>query len=92
MFLRKLLLDWVYEWGQIQAAATVYGATPFGLNWIQMNLPLGIVIITTAIKMLREMFKPWRVIPILCGTISPESGWAGSRKGNQTSVDDLNAS
>ncbi len=72
-----------YEWGQIPGAA-LYGATPFGLEsqeflaWMNHH---------GGDELLKEMFEPHNVYPILCGTISPESaGWFTEE---MNSVDDL---
>lgn len=61
-----------YEWGQVPASA-LFGATPFGLEsseftaWMYFH---------GGDKMLKDLFKPHNVYPILCGTISPEAaGW-----------------
>lgn len=61
-----------YEWGQIPASA-LFGATPFGLEsqefvaWMYHH---------GGDDLLKELFEPHNVYPILCGTISPESaGW-----------------
>ncbi|MCO4787045.1 TRAP transporter substrate-binding protein [Marinomonas atlantica] len=61
-----------YEWGQVPAAA-LFGATPFGLEsseftaWMYFH---------GGDEMLKALFKPHNVYPILCGTISPEAaGW-----------------
>lgn len=72
-----------YEIGQVPASA-LFGATPFGLESIEylawMNFHGGR-------ELLNETFEPYNVIPIPCGTISPEaSGWF---REELTSVDDL---
>ncbi|GGX40334.1 TRAP transporter substrate-binding protein [Saccharospirillum salsuginis] len=61
-----------YEWGQIPASA-LFGATPFGLEsqeflaWMNHH---------GGKELLEELYEPYNVHPILCGTISPESaGW-----------------
>ena len=61
-----------YEWGQVPASA-LFGATPFGLEsseftaWMYFH---------GGNEMLKDLFKPHNVYPILCGTISPEAaGW-----------------
>jgi TRAP-type mannitol/chloroaromatic compound transport system substrate-binding protein len=72
-----------YEWGQVPGAA-LYGATPFGLEsqeflaWMNHH---------GGDELLKEMFEPYNVYPILCGTISPESaGWFTKE---MNSVEDL---
>jgi len=61
-----------YEWGQLPASA-LFGATPFGLEsqeflaWMNHH---------GGQELLEELYEPYNVHPILCGTISPESaGW-----------------
>ena len=73
-----------YEWGQIPAAA-LFGATPFGL---ESNEFTAWMYYHDGDKMLKELFKPYDVYPILCGTISPEA--AGWFRKEIKSVDDLN--
>ncbi len=65
-----------YEIGQVPASA-LFGATPFGLEpweyiaWYYQN-PTG----PTGQELVRELYAPYNVYPILCGTISPEAaGW-----------------
>jgi len=73
-----------YEIGQVPAAA-LFGATPFGLEstdflaW--MNFHGGR-------ELLNETFAPFNVIPIPCGTISPEA--AGWFRSEMNSVADFN--
>ena len=72
-----------YEIGQVPASA-LFGATPFGLEptdfiaW--MNFHGGKELLT-------ELYEPFNVHPIHCGTISPEA--AGWFKEPVNSVDDL---
>jgi len=61
-----------YEWGQVPAAA-LFGAVPFGMDpqefmaWMYFGEGDGL---------LKELFEPYDVYPIFCGTISPEAaGW-----------------
>ena len=72
-----------YEIGQVPASA-LFGATPFGLEpWeflAWMNFHGGR-------ELLDEVFAPYDVKPIPCGTISPEA--AGWFREEITSVDDL---
>ncbi|MBR7888808.1 TRAP transporter substrate-binding protein [Marinomonas sp. A79] len=72
-----------YEWGQIPAAA-LFGATPFGL---ESNEFTAWMYFHGGDKMLKDLFKPYDVRPILCGTISPEA--AGWFRKEIKSVDDL---
>ncbi|MEL0611605.1 TRAP transporter substrate-binding protein [Marinomonas arenicola] len=72
-----------YEWGQIPAAA-LFGATPFGL---ESNEFTAWMYFHGGDKMLKKLFKPYDVYPILCGTISPEA--AGWFRKEIKSVDDL---
>ncbi|MBV1788216.1 TRAP transporter substrate-binding protein [Marinobacterium sp. D7] len=61
-----------YEWGQIPASA-LFGATPFGLESQEF---LAWMYHHDGDKLLKELFQPYNVYPILCGTISPEAaGW-----------------
>jgi len=61
-----------YEWGQIPASA-LFGATPFGLESQEF---LAWMYHKDGDKLLKELFEPYNVYPILCGTISPEAaGW-----------------
>ncbi|KEA63981.1 TRAP transporter solute receptor, unknown substrate 6 [Marinobacterium lacunae] len=61
-----------YEWGQIPASA-LFGATPFGLESQEF---LAWMYHKDGDKLLKELFAPYNVYPILCGTISPEAaGW-----------------
>jgi TRAP-type mannitol/chloroaromatic compound transport system substrate-binding protein len=61
-----------YEWGQIPASA-LFGATPFGLESQEF---LAWMYHHGGDELLKELFAPHNVYPILCGTISPEAaGW-----------------
>ncbi|MEX2320029.1 MAG: TRAP transporter substrate-binding protein, partial [Saccharospirillum sp.] len=72
-----------YEWGQVPGSA-LYGATPFGLESQEF---LAWMYHHGGDDLLKEMFEPYNVYPILCGTISPESaGWFTKE---MNSVDDL---
>ena len=61
-----------YEWGTVPASA-LFGATPFGLESIEF---LAWMTHHGGQELLEELFHPYDVHPILCGTISPETaGW-----------------
>lgn len=61
-----------YEWGTVPAAA-LFGATPFGLESIEF---MAWMEFHGGKDLLAEVFHPYNVHPILCGTISPEAaGW-----------------
>lgn len=61
-----------YEWGQVPVSA-LFGATPFGLESQEF---LAWMYFHGGDKLLKEVFEPHNVYPILCGTISPEAaGW-----------------
>lgn len=61
-----------YEWGQVPVSA-LFGATPFGLESQEF---LAWMYFHDGDKLLKEVFEPYNVYPILCGTISPEAaGW-----------------
>jgi TRAP-type mannitol/chloroaromatic compound transport system substrate-binding protein len=61
-----------YEWGTVPAAA-LFGATPFGL---ESNEFMAWMNFHGGKDLLAEVFHPYNVHPILCGTISPETaGW-----------------
>jgi TRAP-type mannitol/chloroaromatic compound transport system substrate-binding protein len=72
-----------YEVGKVPAAA-LFGAVPFGMEspeftaWMYFG---------GGNDMLRELFKPFNVYPIFCGTISPEG--AGWFRKEINSVDDI---
>lgn len=72
-----------YEWGQVPASA-LFGAVPFGMDpqefmaWMYFG---------GGDELLKELFEPYDVYPIFCGTISPEAaGWFRERL---TSVEQL---
>ena len=73
-----------YEWGQVPAAA-LFGATPFGL---ESNEFTAWMYYHGGDEMLKALFKPYDVYPILCGTISPEA--AGWYRKEIKSVEDMN--
>lgn len=61
-----------YERGQV-AASALFGATPFGLEPAQFTAWM---YQGGGNELLEELFAPFNVHPILCGTISPEAaGW-----------------
>lgn len=61
-----------YEWGQVPVSA-LFGATPFGLESQEF---LAWMYFHGGDELLKEVFAPHNVYPILCGTISPEAaGW-----------------
>jgi TRAP-type mannitol/chloroaromatic compound transport system substrate-binding protein len=61
-----------YEWGTVPAAA-LFGATPFGLESIEF---VAWMTHHGGQELLEEVFHPYNVHPVLCGTISPEgAGW-----------------
>lgn len=72
-----------YEWGQVPASA-LFGAVPFGMDpqefmaWMYFG---------GGDELLKELFEPYDVYPIFCGTISPEA--AGWFRNELTSVSDL---
>ncbi|WP_196258043.1 TRAP transporter substrate-binding protein [Pelagibacterium limicola] len=72
-----------YEWGTVPAAA-LFGATPFGLESIEF---MAWMHFHGGKELLAEVFHPYDVHPILCGTISPET--AGWFREEITSVDDF---
>ncbi len=59
-----------YEIGQVPASA-LFGATPFGLESVEY---LAWMYFHGGRDLLNETFAPFDVIPIPCGTISPEAG------------------
>lgn len=73
-----------YERGQVPASA-LFGATPFGLEPAQF---VAWMYQGGGNELLEELFEPYNVHPILCGTISPEA--AGWFKFPIESVDQLN--
>ncbi|KCV81685.1 extracellular solute-binding protein, family 7 [Actibacterium atlanticum] len=61
-----------YERGQVPASA-LFGATPFGLEPAQFTAWM---YQAGGNELLHELFEPYNVHPVLCGTISPEAaGW-----------------
>jgi TRAP-type mannitol/chloroaromatic compound transport system substrate-binding protein len=72
-----------YEWGTVPAAA-LFGATPFGLESIEF---MAWMHFHGGNDLLAELFHPYDVHPILCGTISPET--AGWYRNEITSVADF---
>jgi TRAP-type mannitol/chloroaromatic compound transport system substrate-binding protein len=61
-----------YEWGTVPASA-LFGATPFGLESMEF---VAWMTHHGGQELLEELFHPYNVHPILCGTISPETaGW-----------------
>lgn len=61
-----------YERGQVPASA-LFGATPFGLEPAQFTAWM---YQAGGNELLKELYEPYNVHPILCGTISPEAaGW-----------------
>lgn len=61
-----------YERGQVPASA-LFGATPFGLEPVQFAAWM---YQGGGNELLEELFEPYNVHPVLCGTISPEAaGW-----------------
>lgn len=61
-----------YERGQVPASA-LFGATPFGLEPAQF---VAWMYQAGGNELLEELFEPYNVHPVLCGTISPEAaGW-----------------
>jgi TRAP-type mannitol/chloroaromatic compound transport system substrate-binding protein len=72
-----------YEWGTVPAAA-LFGATPFGLESIEF---LAWMTHHGGQELLEELFHPYNVHPVLCGTISPET--AGWFRSEMATVEDL---
>lgn len=61
-----------YEWGQVPTSA-LFGAVPFGLEPVEF---MAWMYFHGGNDMLNELFEPYNVRPIFCGTISPEAaGW-----------------
>ncbi len=61
-----------YEVGRVPAAA-LFGAVPFGMESPEF---MAWMYFGGGNELLRELFKPFNVYPIFCGTISPEgAGW-----------------
>jgi len=61
-----------YEQGKIPASA-LFGATPFGLESIEFA---SWMYFHGGDELVKELFAPFNVYPIFCGTISPEAaGW-----------------
>ncbi len=61
-----------YERGQVPASA-LFGATPFGLEPVQFAAWM---YQGGGNELLQELYEPYNVHPVLCGTISPEAaGW-----------------
>ena len=61
-----------YEQGKIPASA-LFGATPFGLEPIEY---VSWMYFHGGNDLVKELFEPFNVYPIFCGTISPEAaGW-----------------
>jgi len=61
-----------YEVGKLPASA-LFGAVPFGMDSTEF---IAWMYFGGGNELLRELFKPHNVVPIFCGTISPEAaGW-----------------
>jgi TRAP-type mannitol/chloroaromatic compound transport system substrate-binding protein len=61
-----------YEVGKLPAAA-LFGAVPFGMDSVEF---MAWMYFGGGNELLRELYKPHNVVPIFCGTISPEAaGW-----------------
>lgn len=61
-----------YEVGKLPASA-LFGAVPFGMESVEF---MAWMYFGGGNELLRELFKPHNVVPIFCGTISPEAaGW-----------------
>ncbi len=61
-----------YEVGKLPASA-LFGAVPFGMDSAKF---IAWMYFGGGNELLRELYKPYKVVPIFCGTISPEAaGW-----------------
>ena len=61
-----------YEVGKLPASA-LFGAVPFGMDSVEF---IAWMYFGGGNELLRELYKPHNVVPIFCGTISPEAaGW-----------------
>lgn len=61
-----------YEVGKLPASA-LFGAVPFGMESVEF---MAWMYFGGGNELLRELYKPHNVVPIFCGTISPEAaGW-----------------
>jgi TRAP-type mannitol/chloroaromatic compound transport system substrate-binding protein len=72
-----------YEVGKVPASA-LFGAVPFGMESPEF---MAWMYFGGGNELLRELFKPFNVYPIFCGTISPEG--AGWFRKEIKSVDDI---